>query len=344
MSIAIWAGGLAVLLVAISGASDLLPGGRRLFLTMALPRFSWMAITAFVAIGLTGFYAGYLQVGALHGLTDTKYGRQLLYKLGALAVVLMVASLNLFLISRRVEGMTDEEAGRWWKRFGVLASLEVIGVIVILFFAGRLTELEPSRDVLALAENQKEISLVLDDRASTLSIAPGSAGPNHFRLDVGGDVLDPGVTASLLFVPPVDMAGDKAVPLERTTGNAFEAHSAAMSVTGPWTITVTVSKVGAFQWSQDVTFDAPERTVVVASIATPSWVSKPVCDSRISAGDCGSGRHRLGYPEFYPIRAARRYWTRFGGGVGIAGSATSSQNRRRWGWNPIEHAQSRAGY
>jgi copper transport protein len=272
LSMAIWAGGLGVLLVAISASGDLLPGGRRAFLGLALPRFSWLAISSFAALGLTGFYAGYLQVGTWRALTDTAYGRQLLYKLGALVLVLIIASINLFLISRRVDDMSDEGASTWWKRFGILAGLEILGVVVILFFTGRLTQTEPSRDVLALAANQKEISLTLDDRSATLSIAPGSAGPNHYRLDVSGDLLDPSVTATLLFVPPVDMAGDKSVPLERTTGNAFEAHSAAMSVTGTWTITVTVSKVGAFQWSDDVSFDATQRQVVVASIDTPSWV------------------------------------------------------------------------
>ncbi|HRA47643.1 MAG TPA: copper resistance protein CopC, partial [Thermomicrobiales bacterium] len=78
LAISLWAGGLATLFVAVTGAGDLLPRGRRLFLAAAVPRFSWLAITSFAAIGATGFYAGYLQVGTWSGLTDTQYGRQLL--------------------------------------------------------------------------------------------------------------------------------------------------------------------------------------------------------------------------------------------------------------------------
>ena len=64
--------------------------------------------------------------------------------------------------------MPEEAASRWWPRFAGLVSLELIGVIVIMFFAGRLTALEPSRSVLAKQENQQNIAFQLNDRAANL--------------------------------------------------------------------------------------------------------------------------------------------------------------------------------
>ena len=271
-AMSLWFGGLGVLLVSVSAAGDLLPGGRRLFLGGALPRFSWMALIAFTAIGLTGFYSGYLQIGTWHALTDTPYGRQLLYKLMTLAVVLIIASVNLMLVSRRAAGMSDHQITRWWRRFIGLVALEIAGAVVILFFAGRLTAMEPSRSVLAQESNQKDITFQLKDRTATLSLAPGTAGTNHIVLNIHGDTLDSSVTAALLFVPPVDLAGDKNVPLDRTTGNSFEAHSAAMSQVGDWQITVTVAQVGAFQWSTTIPFTAGPAAANVSTIGYPSWV------------------------------------------------------------------------
>src|SRR5690606_785975 len=116
----------------------------------------------------------------------------------------------------------------WWRRFGALVGIEVAGVLIALIFVGRMTAIEPARSVLAERENQQEVAIDLNGRPSSITIAPGSAGPNHFRLDIGGDALPDTVTASILLHPPMDMAGDKRIELERTTGNAFEAHSAEM--------------------------------------------------------------------------------------------------------------------
>ena len=50
-----------------------------------MPRFSAIALTCWAALGLTGLYAGYLQIGSWAGLLDTPYGRALIYKLAILA-------------------------------------------------------------------------------------------------------------------------------------------------------------------------------------------------------------------------------------------------------------------
>lgn len=271
LAMGIWIGGLAAIAVTVTASGDLGAAGRKAFLVRVMPRFSAVALACWAALGLTGVYSGYLEVGSWDGLTDTPYGRALIYKLVILAGVLMVAAVNLFWITRKVRAATSEQMPRWWRRFAGLISLELIGVVAVLIFVGRMTGLEPARPILAERENQQTIAFDLKDRAATLSIAPGSAGPNHLRLDVAGDPLPAAVTASIHLTPPIDMAGGKVIPLERTTGNAFEAHSAEISVAGDWVLTVTVAQIGAFQWSTDITHHAAQRKPGARSINLPAW-------------------------------------------------------------------------
>ena len=131
--------------------------------------------------------------------------------------------------------------------------------------------MEPSRPILAERENQQSIAFTIGERSATLSMAPGTAGPNHFRLDISGDPLPAKATANVLLAPPVDMAGQKSVDLERTTGNTFEAHTAEMSVVGDWGMTLTVSQVGAFQWSPSSRTRPPSGSRARARSAFPTW-------------------------------------------------------------------------
>ncbi len=186
LAMSIWFGGLILIAVTMFASGDLLPGGRRAFLVRMIPGFSIVAIVCWASLGLSGVYSGYLQVGSWSALTDTDYGRSLIFKLIALAIVLVVASINLLVVTRHINRSESDSGSLWWRRFGVLLGIEIVGVAIALIFVGRMTAMEPGRQVVAELENQQTIALTLDDRSSTLTIAPGSAGPNHFRLDIGG--------------------------------------------------------------------------------------------------------------------------------------------------------------
>ncbi|HYP59585.1 MAG TPA: copper resistance protein CopC, partial [Thermomicrobiales bacterium] len=271
LAMGLWIGGLGVIAATLTASGDLGPDGRKAFLVRLMPRFSAIAMTCWAALGLTGLYSGYLQIGSWSGLTDTPYGRALIYKLAILAAVLIVASINLLIVTRKIGTASTETAPGWWRRFALLIALELIGVVAVLIFVGRMTSMEPARPILAERENQQSIAFTIGERSATLSMAPGTAGPNHFRLDIGGDPLPAKTEVSILLAPPVDMAGQKSVDLQRTTGNTFEAHSAEMSVVGDWGMTLTVSQVGAFQWSAELTHTAAERKPGVRSISVPTW-------------------------------------------------------------------------
>jgi copper transport protein len=271
LAMGLWIGGLGVIAATLTASGDLGPDGRKAFLVRLMPRFSAIALTCWAALGLTGLYAGYLQIGSWAGLRDTQYGRSLIYKLAILVLVLIVAAINLLVVTRKIRTASSETAPGWWHRFAGLIALELIGVLAVLIFVGRMTSMEPSRPVLAERENQQSIAFTIGERSATLSMAPGTAGPNHIRLDISGDPLPAKTEANILLAPPVDMAGQKSVDLERTTGNTFEAHTAEMSVVGDWGMTLTISQVGAFQWSAELTHTAAQRKPGARSISIPTW-------------------------------------------------------------------------
>ena len=270
LAMTLWIGGLGTILAVVSSARDLTAVGQRAVLARALPRFSVIALTCWVTLGLTGVYSGYLQIGSWEGLLDSAYGRSLFYKLIALAFVLAIAAFNLLIVTHRIERPAGD-GGLWWRRFGALVSLELVGVLVVLVFVGRMTGMEPSRSVLGERDNQQVVSFQLDDRPATLSLAPGSVGPNHIRLDIGGEPLPAEATATLLLTPPLDIAPQKPIELDQVAPNAYEGHSAEVSVAGDWNVTVTVSQVGAFQLQGEAVYAAPERQPPGPSIELPSW-------------------------------------------------------------------------
>ena len=58
---------------------------------------------------LTGFYAGWLQVGGLKPLLDTDYGQSLTIKLLLTVPLLALAAFNLLIVSRRIQRSKSDE-------------------------------------------------------------------------------------------------------------------------------------------------------------------------------------------------------------------------------------------
>src|SRR4029079_19372134 len=91
----IWVGGLALFVGGLLPTlRDLTPAGRRVVLARTIPRFSAVALAAWGALGITGLYSAWLQVGNLNGLRDTAYGHSLIAKLLLLVPLLALAAFN----------------------------------------------------------------------------------------------------------------------------------------------------------------------------------------------------------------------------------------------------------
>ena len=252
---AIWVGGLFYLVGALfPSLRTLTPAGRRVVLARAIPRFSAVALSAWVVVGVTGLYSAWLHVGNLKGLFHTAYGHSLDVKLILLALVLPLAAFNMLLVERKLRGTTDDAvAARWGNRFRLAVIAEVALAIAVLFTVGRLTAQSPARDQVTLAANQVTIPLTFEERPSALTLAPGRAGPNHYRLDVGGATLPDKTEAVVRLDPAGVKTGEEQITLVRSAGNVFEWHGSELSFEGDWTLTVIVRQIGSFNWQQTAT-------------------------------------------------------------------------------------------
>ena len=246
----IWIGGIFILTIVLFPLQRKLnPHQRRQVLIVAIPRFSLLMIVAWAALGLTGFYAGWLQVGNLHALTTTSYGQSLIVKLILLAIALTIAAVNLLVIERKIaKKISDEAADIWGKRLRWTVAAEFILILGVIGAVGQMTSQEPARDV--LIERSKQISVSYPDAnpPSKLLLAPGIAGVNHFRLEVGGDSLPTETTALLrLSMPENTNLGIKEITLSRVAGNAFEYHGSDLGIVGDWKIMMILREPGKAQ-------------------------------------------------------------------------------------------------
>ena len=267
-----WIGGLFIfVLVLLPGVRALEPRIRGQALLTAMTRFSLLAIVAWLVLGVTGFYAGWLQVGNLNALTTTPYGRSLMVKLGLLVVVLAIAAVNLLVIERRLQRRLDDGQTRLWsRRLAWTVTAEAILVIGVLGAVGQMTSQEPARDVVVTRAQQISISFSGAEPPSTLLIAPGVAGVNHFRLEVGdadAPSLPTDTTALLrLTLPGNADLGTKQITLSRVAGNAFEYHGSDLGITGEWQIELILREPDK---------DQLEATQTVSIAATPSQDDVP---------------------------------------------------------------------
>ncbi|MFD4621848.1 copper resistance CopC/CopD family protein [Streptomyces sp. NPDC058475] len=101
LAMAVWLGGLTALLTALYRPAEHLPAA-------VVTRFSRLALTAVVALAATGAYQSWRGLGSWDALTSTSYGRILLAKLCAVALLLLGAGYS----------------RRWTGRAGRLVSAE----------------------------------------------------------------------------------------------------------------------------------------------------------------------------------------------------------------------------
>lgn len=261
LAASLWAGGLLVLVAALGPLlRDLTPAGRRAVLARAIPRFSSLALIAWGVMGLTGLYSAWLQVGNLTALRETPYGQSLIVKLLLVVPLLGLAAFNLLLVTRRLRAARGERAATVWSgRFLGAIAAEAVLVVLVLLVVGRLTAQQPARDVLAQEAGQISILLDADGQQATLSIAPGAAGPNRYRLQLGSGHdhatgrVDAPVAAELRVELPDRDTGQKAIVLAEVGPNLFEADGSELGIAGDWEIETIVRQAGQADWRTTVT-------------------------------------------------------------------------------------------
>lgn len=252
----LWVGGLFALTAGLFPAWRLVAGANgREMLSRVIPRFSVIAFAAWTALGLTGAYSAYLQVGSWNGLIDTAYGRTLTAKLVVLSPALVLAATNLLVISPRIRQRSrdgENDATRWTNRLAFTVAAETALVVIALLIVGRLIGQQPGREEQA-AESPPGQILDLSfatqgvTRPTKLTISPATPGPNMYHLEVGGDPLPDGTEVLIRVQLPSVAIGQKEIALSRVgTSNSFEATGSELAIAGDWSLQVLVRKIGSF--------------------------------------------------------------------------------------------------
>jgi copper transport protein len=272
----LWAGGVALLLAVLLQLWRHGPEHAvRANLASLLPRFSAMAIAAWICLTATGVYAVWLQVGGLDAARETDYGRALLVKLGIAVLLLALGAWHFLVATRRVlrappEG--ERAAGRFRASLGVETGL----IVLILLVTGWMTSQPPAREAWATASPANTPSMVValeaNGIAGQLSIAPGTAGPNTIRLTLPTGEAPPGAEALLRLTGPDPGMGEQEILLPPVGDGAWAVTGSHFSVEGSWSVTAIVRKIGEFQWqaSRRVAV-APARPASVAPAGETVW-------------------------------------------------------------------------
>jgi copper transport protein len=181
---AVWVGGLACLLVVLTGTERV----SRLRVARSLvPRFSAVAAAALAALVVTGAFAAWLHVPALGAVAATGYGRTLAVKLLLFLPMVGLAAVNRFVLRPQVEG-GGPAAPPAQRRFLRIVGGEVGLGTAILLVTAVLTAWPPASVSVARPRAAPGLTFAAlpGDARVSLKIAPAEPGQNVIEATAEG--------------------------------------------------------------------------------------------------------------------------------------------------------------
>jgi copper transport protein len=140
LGMAVWIGGLAVLLF------GLLPRRRPDELARVIPRYSRLAMVSVTTVVLAGVVLAWQTLGSVDALLHTDYGRILLVKIGVLVVVLAAAQASKSWVGRRLDfAVVLRGDARTVRPFIYSVTAETVLVVFVLLAASVLVTASPGR-------------------------------------------------------------------------------------------------------------------------------------------------------------------------------------------------------
>jgi len=259
-AMAIWLGGLVVLAAVVLRADDVdgIRGASR--------RFSRVAIACVGVLVVTGAFQTWRLVGGLSALRDDEYGRILVVKLVAFAVLLVVASFSREITQRVLPAVpavrggaldladrdlpdapdatdardgTDPGRERTRLRRSVWGEV-AIGALVLALSAMLVNSAPPadaeaSDPATSVTIEQKDVTLVV-------TATPGAAGFNDVRVNTyspDGAPLDAATVEMTIALPARDVA-PMAVPLRELGPGNFFPPGIDIPLAGRWDVRATI--------------------------------------------------------------------------------------------------------
>jgi copper transport protein len=254
----IWAGGTALLLALLLVMRKHVSGeDLRAFVADVLPRFSMLAIAAWLCLVTTGVYAAWLDIGSWRALRHTDYGHAFLIKMAIALIVLGFGAFHLVLLTKRVRQPRDGQP--WAQRFVRSLGLEVVAVVAVLLVTGWLTSEPPAREAAANTAPEQamtmEYTLTASDTTGKLSLSPGTPGPNHVVLTLDAANVPADAEALLRLTSPDPSFGQQEFKLTAAGANTWTLDGSQFSLAGDWSVIAIVRKIGEFQWQANTAIE-----------------------------------------------------------------------------------------
>jgi copper transport protein len=266
MAASVWMGGLGLAFLAVRAhraAEDDTPIDE-------IRRYSSLAGYALAVVLVTGVLRATQEVGGLSKLLHLfrgSYDTTLDIKIAAVLALIGLGAFNRY-----------RSIPRMGTRPGLLRrvmAIELVGALGVFGLTGTLTGLGPRPPATPPGPPPPSITLTGSDFATTmrisLTVSPGTAGPNGFKADVtdfdSGAPLD-ATDVSLRF-EPVGRPGVGASTLELTHhGDQWTANGSQVSIAGVWTITVVVqTTTTGTEVPLTLVTSTPDRSVTVSTAA-----------------------------------------------------------------------------
>jgi hypothetical protein len=211
----------------------------------AVRRFSSTALVAVLVLGVSGIGRALTELGAVHELWTTSYGRALLVKTAIFVPLIGLGWLNRRLLGSGLAALLRN------------VRLELVALAGIVVAVAFLTQLRPGRDAPA--------------RAAVSSGGPPALPPLDAVVsaqELGTDAVAVGRTPGALLVNVLDADGNGLNGLDvRVAGRStVSCGSGCYTTTPPATSTVEVT-VGGRRLRFDVPDTAPDATALLAHVA-----------------------------------------------------------------------------
>jgi len=243
-----WLGGLVHLFTGLRQLQGLEGQPRTRLTSLLASQFSINAIIFVSLIGLTGFYSAYLRVGSWPALLSSLYGHVLLVKQAFVAGLLIIAAMNLFVISPRLnrERLEDMADTALVSRFGKILIVDLIFASLLLVSVSLLTYLPPAKIVSPTSDLVSASNV--DDLRVKINISPGRVGQNTFTLTVtsDGQPVPSAKEVLLLFTPTQGNLPPSEFQLIGQGDGTFTAKGTYLSLPGNWQVQAVVRREDKF--------------------------------------------------------------------------------------------------
>ncbi len=270
----VWIGMLALLVLYFRWTRRQLDGQERYEAqSIALRRFSLVAVLSVALLLFTGVVNAVIEVGSLGDLFDASYGQVLLIKLFLLVPLLAIGLRNAYLLRPQIVQETAARSTEQRREF--IAELETelnktmrweLGfAIAILAVVGLLVQLTPTRGRIDTPPQGETYVRTADEEGLfvTIRVDPNEPGANTFEVYLAG-ATDTVEQLRLEFVQPGGFGSPSRLALDASNPPTFYVGQGPfLTEAGEWTMTLNIRRNVGFDLRLD--FDN-----AVESLALPA--------------------------------------------------------------------------